>query len=540
MRCGDGSTIWINENARLVRDENAKPLYYEGIVRDITQKRKSEVDLQQAIEAAEAANRAKSEFLANMSHEIRTPMNAILGFAELLKGLVREERQQSYVQAITSSGQTLLALINDILDLSKIEAGKLSLEYDALDIEVVLRDVQHIFSQKAEQKGIDLSVEVSPHMPQALLLDEIRLRQILFNVVGNAIKFTEHGQVVVRASIGKENRRQDSVELVLEVEDTGIGIPQDEQQEIFEAFSQQSGQSTKKYGGTGLGLTITKRLVEMMRGQIAVTSAQGKGTKFHFTFPEIKKASSAARSPLGEQVYDLADLEPIRVLVADDMVMNRDLIRAFFFGTGHELLEAVNGREALEIARSSRPDIILMDVRMPVMDGVAATRALKADEHLKSIPIIVVTASAMQTEEAALKPICDGYLRKPISRSDLAGQLRKFCATRKDARPGPAVAPQPVDLDQTGCNQLPELLPHLEEARKTWQSLIQAPLVSEVEQFAQQLIPLAERYHNRLLLDYAEKLAARAHEFDLVGMETTLQDFETLFIALGRKATAAS
>jgi len=539
VRCGDGSTIWINENARLIRDEAGKPLYYEGIVRDITEKRKSEVALQHAIEAAEAANRAKSEFLANMSHEIRTPMNAILGFAELLKGLVPEERQQSYVQAITSSGQTLLALINDILDLSKIEAGKLSLEYDALDIEVVLKDIQHIFSQKAEQKGIDLTVEVAPNMPPALLLDEIRLRQILFNVVGNAIKFTENGHVALRASIAMENQRQNSVELILEVEDTGIGISRDEQQRIFEAFSQQSGQSTKKYGGTGLGLTITKRLVEVMRGEIAVKSEPGKGSLFHFAFPEIKKAASAFNTPRGEQAYDLTDLEPIRVLVADDMVMNRDLIRAFLFDTGHELLEAVNGREAIDLARSSRPDVILMDVRMPVMDGVQATRILKADEHLKDIPIIVVTASAMQSEEAALKPICDGYLRKPISRSDLAGQLRKFCSTRAGIRPTRAATPQKAQLNQVGLAHLPELLPHLETCRQSWQALVQAPLVSEVEQFAQQLITLADRYDNNILLEYGEKLAARAHEFDLVGMETTLQDFETLFIDLGRKVTAA-
>ena len=436
VHCADGSTVWINENARLIKDENGQSVFYEGLVRDITQKKRAETALQHAIDNAESANRAKSEFLANMSHEIRTPMNAILGFSELLKGLVHEERLQSYVQAITSSGRTLLALINDILDLSKIESGKLELEYDALDIRVVLQDVQHIFSQKAEQKNLGLVLEIAPDLPASLLLDEVRLRQILINVVGNALKFTEDGSVTIRASVGGTNQQHDTVELILEVEDTGLGIPQGEQQRIFEEFTQQSGQNTKKYGGTGLGLAITKRLVEMMHGQILVRSVIGQGSAFRFTFPEIKLAkpgTTPAAPSAFDQAYDLGDFQACKVLVADDVAMNRDLIRAFFFGTDHQLIEAENGREAVEMARGERPDVILMDVRMPVMDGVQATRALKADPALKDIPIIVVTASAMQSEEQILKPICDGYLRKPISRADLR---RARCAASARLSPG--------------------------------------------------------------------------------------------------------
>lgn len=531
VRCADGSTVWINENARLIKDEKGRPLYYEGLVRDITEKKKAETALQHAIEAAESASRSKSEFLANMSHEIRTPMNAILGFAELLKGLVKDGREQSYIQAIASSGRTLLALINDILDLSKIEAGKLELEYDALDIGVVLRDVQHIFSQKAEQKGLDLLLEISPDMPQSLLLDEVRLRQILFNVVGNAIKFTERGHVAVRALVGSVNRMQESVELLIEVEDTGIGISEDEQQRIFEAFTQHSGQSAKKYGGTGLGLTITKRLVEMMRGQISIHSEPGRGSTFRFAFPEIKQVASAgvSRAAGGEQAYDLADLEPCKVLVADDIVMNRDLIRAFFFGTDHELVEAGNGKEALEMAREERPDIILMDVRMPVMDGLQATRALKADEALKAIPVIVVTASAMQSEEASLKPICDGFLRKPVSRADLAGQLRNFCKVKKAESRRPAPSAGRAEPEEGGVELLSELLPRLERLREEWEELSRAPLVGEVERFGRALLDLAMQYRNAQLKGYAERLVAAASRFDILAMENILQDFDTVF-----------
>lgn len=539
VHCGDGSTIWINENSRLIKDEDGKPLYYEGLVRDITSRKKAEAALQKAIESAEMANQSKSEFLANMSHEIRTPMNAILGFAELLKGLIHDGRAQSYVQAITSSGQTLLALINDILDLSKIEAGKLHLEYDALDIGVVLRDVRHIFSQKAEQKGLELLVDIDPKMPETLLLDEVRLRQILFNVVGNAIKFTERGEVVVRALVGDINPKQDSVELILEVADTGIGIPEKEQQRIFEAFSQQAGQNTKKYGGTGLGLTITKRLVEMMHGQISIHSESGKGTTFRFTFPEIKKgttSSTGGRLAAEEQAYDLADLVPCKVLVADDIVMNRDLIRAFFFDTEHELIEAANGREAVDLTREHKPDIILMDVRMPVMDGLQATRILKADDVMKSIPVIVITASAMQSEEEELKPLCDGFLRKPVSRTDLAGQMRNFCKLRQDRPQKSTAKVAPKALLPMGCPNLDKLLPKLEECQVTWQELMLAPTVGDVEKFGRRLLNLAEEYESQHLHDYAASLVSTASRFDIVAMENTLQEFETLFVAFGREA----
>lgn len=533
VRSADGSTVWINENARIIRDEDGKPQFYEGIVRNITQKKLAEKALRHATAAAESANRAKSEFLANMSHEIRTPMNAILGFAELLKGMVKEDRQQSYLNAIASSGRTLLALINDILDLSKIEAGKLDLEYDALDIRVILRDIQHIFSQKTEQKGIDLILDIDPGLPHGLNLDEVRIRQILFNIVGNAIKFTERGHVRVRASVDESRSKRDTVCLELEVEDTGIGISESQQQSIFEEFKQHSGQSTKKFGGTGLGLAITKRLVEMMHGQITVESERGKGSTFRVTFPEIRKAHIQGNADSGErQAFELIDLVPCKVLVADDIAMNRDLIRAFFHESGHTLIEAENGKEAIELARTERPDIILMDVRMPVMDGTQATRTLKADDALKHIPVIIVTASAMHSEEMALKPLCDGFLRKPVSAAELAAQMRQFVASKHSPQ---ETVEKPEGLRQSGEPIPSALLENLQSYETTWEQLVNVPTVGEVEQFGRELLDLAALHNNPQLNQYAERLTACAIRFDMVTMESILGEFGQIFLSKPQK-----
>ena len=526
----DGSVIWITENARLIRDEYGHPLHYEGIVRDVTAEKEAREALGQAVAAAESANRAKTEFLANMSHEIRTPMNAILGFSELLTGLVREPKAKSYLSAIHSSGHTLLQLINDILDLSKIEAGKMELEYGNISVGAILREIQQIFSQKAAQKDVQLRVEIDPALPGGLLLDEIRLRQILFNSVGNALKFTEEGSVLMRAIREPIPGRAGVVRLVLEVEDTGIGIPESEQERIFEAFTQQAGQSTKKHGGTGLGLTITQRLVEIMGGKISLWSVPGEGSRFRFTFDDVavvgvEKGVEVDTAP----VFDIDQFEPATVLVVDDVELNRDLFRAFFEHTRHRFLEATNGREGIEAARRERPDLILMDVRMPIMDGVQATRLLKADPDLKHIPIIIVTASAMRSEEQELKPIADGFLRKPVSRLELTSQLKHFWRTDADAPVRLALPDLPPDapLIAPGAPertaQLLAALAPLEGA--LWPTLRDAPVLSEVLDFGETLHALATEHASVRLLQYAQTLIGQANSFELTDMENTLQDF---------------
>ncbi len=541
----DRSVIWITENARLIRDEHGQPLHYEGIVRDITAEKKAREDLGQAVAAAEAANRAKTEFLANMSHEIRTPMNAILGFSELLTGLVRDPKAKSYLSAIHSSGHTLLQLINDILDLSKIEAGKLDLENDNISVGAVLREIQQIFSQKAAQKDVQLRVELDPTLPAGLWLDEVRLRQILFNSVGNALKFTEEGSVLMRASCESIPGQTDRVRLLLEVEDTGIGIPEGEQQRIFEAFTQQAGQSTKKHGGTGLGLTITQRLVEMMGGRISLWSTPGEGSRFRFTFDDVKVVG-AQKEEVAEvvAVLDVGQFEAATVLVVDDVELNRDLFRAFFENTHHRFIEAVNGREGIEAARRERPDLILMDVRMPVMDGVQATRTLKADPELKHIPIVIVTASAMRSEEQELKPIADGFLRKPVSRIDLTSQLKHFWKVSSEPRnaiyadhvtadPGEGIPP---GIPERTSDLLAALAPLEDEV---WPTLCEAPVISEVQEFGETLHALAVGHGSPRLLQFAQRLLGYANAFELTEMENTLQDFSKMVSALKHSSASS-
>jgi signal transduction histidine kinase/CheY-like chemotaxis protein len=391
--------------------------------------------LKAAKERSDLASQLKSDFLARMSHEIRTPMNAILGMRELLSETSLTDVQEDYLQTLQNSGELLLALINDILDLSKIEAGQLSLESIPLNIRDLVKDVIDILSHKAHQQGLELVFRIAPEVPPFLLGDPTRIRQILINLIGNAIKFTPRGSIKV--TVAPLSGKQTIDRFQFKVQDTGIGIPVEKLKDVFEDFVQAETSTSRQYGGTGLGLAISKRLIEAMKGKISVTSTPGQGSCFTFTLPLPKTSETPQTlhpqtqiSQQGSQTEtaDLSTLPPIRILLVDDVAVNRKIIEAYLKKTAAHIDIAENGQQAIDKYRNGGMDLILMDMEMPIMDGFEATqiiRKLEKDSGVAPIPIVALTAHAFSEErQRCLDAGCSHFFTKPIHKADLFNLLR--------------------------------------------------------------------------------------------------------------------
>ncbi|MFC1555293.1 PAS domain S-box protein, partial [candidate division KSB1 bacterium] len=453
---------------------------------------RAEEQLKFAKLAAEQANQAKSVFLANMSHDIRTPMNAVLGFAEILNTLIKDKQQREYLKSIRSSGKSLLTLINDILDLSKVEAGKLEFEYTVVDVVSVFDDMKQMFSHKVQEKEIDFIIEADPEIPKALILDENRLRQILINLIGNAVKFTDSGHVKIKAYANSENGDASSPDLYVSVEDTGIGIPDDQKDKVFEAFEQTKGQSTAKFGGTGLGLAITKKLITMMNGEVNVTGELGKGSSFNVHFKKVDVASVVEEETITDSSIDIENIKFAKstILVVDDVETNRKLVMGYLGPFGFDMIEAENGKEMVELTGQHKPDIVLADMKMPVMNGYEATKILKNDPELKNIPIVAITASVMMKDEDNVKDICDGYLKKPVSKTDIVRELIRFLKYSTGDTEMPEMEQvEGAEIEAEVTSGSPEKLPELLEKLKTdfeplWNELKDTLTINEVEDFA--------------------------------------------------------
>ena len=398
-----------------MHDRDKKPVRMIGCMQDITDRKTAELEARQSKIAADEARKTQEQFLANMSHEIRTPMNGVIGMTQLLSGTNLTEEQKEYVDTIRDSADNLMVIINDILDLTKISAGRINIdEVDYVFADIIKNSIQ-INRFKATEKGLNLRFAIDPRIHHVLAGDPFRLNQILVNLVGNAIKFTEAGDVSLTVHLLEETA--DSVSLQFIIKDTGIGIEPGKLETIFERFTQASSATTRKYGGTGLGLTITRQLIELQGGSIHVTSKPGQGSTFTFYLPIKKGAISPGEKPAELQQSSSDSLSGIKILLVEDNLVNQKVAVKILSLQGANVTIANHGLEAIDLLSGGEYDIILMDIQMPEMDGYETTRYIrtKMTGAFTSIPIIAMTASALISEkDKCLVAGMDDYITKPF------------------------------------------------------------------------------------------------------------------------------
>jgi PAS domain S-box-containing protein len=536
VRQRDGSIIWISENARAVRDPSGEVIYYEGMVVDITARKHAEESLsraraeleqrvqertaalalsnealqaeitvrQRAEDAAASASRAKSEFLANISHEIRTPMNAILGYAQLLhRDRALDGGQRDSIETIMNSGRHLIELIDDVLDISKIEAGRAEMRSNDVDLRAMAIGIAGMFRHKCEQKGIALRVECHPQLPTRVRVDERKLRQVLINLLGNAVKFTRQGSVKLRigADAGDESRVHSTRIWAFEVCDTGDGIPLEAQERIFEPFQQ--GSAGQKWGGTGLGLAIARRLVELIGGNLGLDSAPGQGSRFYFS---LALAGGAGEAPQARR--EIAALSPgqtVRAMVVDDVPENRHVLGRLLMDVGCQVVTATGAEESFRLLESSPFDIVFLDVLMPGMDGVEAARQIR-DRHGDSVRLVATSASAFSHEQAGYRAAgLDGFVAKPLRCDQLYACLSTLLNVKFDYSPD--ADDEPSDLDLLDDDSLPPSL------RKRLSAAAELYSVTEIRQCIEEierLVPESQQL--------CAHLRRRVHDYDMSGI----------------------
>ncbi|HEV7689433.1 MAG TPA: ATP-binding protein [Hyphomonadaceae bacterium] len=432
----DGVGRWVRVFTRVQRDGTGRPTRAVGLMLDIHSHKMQELALVEAKKLAEAATVAKSAFLATMSHEIRTPLNGILGMAQVLQADQLTDAQKERVTIISESGQTLMALLNDVLDISKIEAGKLDIARVDGDLQLTVERVRQLFQSRAAERGLAVSLEVSDNLPKRLNYDAVRVRQCVSNLLSNAIKFTEHGRITVR--LGAEKQADGAWTVQITVADTGIGMDRATMDRLFAHFTQADATITRRFGGTGLGLAITRQLARLMGGDVHVVSRPGEGSTFRFTFAAAEGAAAApvadeGEAPAAPVETTLKQAMGARVLLVDDNAVNRNVVKLFMASLGPRITEAVNGQDALDKLAAQDFDIVLLDVHMPVMDGMEAIKRIRSsDAPWRDIPVIALTADAMSGDrERFLAMGMSDYLSKPIDARELASKYVNLLQGKK-------------------------------------------------------------------------------------------------------------
>lgn len=531
VRTKDGRT-WVL-SCYPVKDDDGLMIGVTEFGQEITVQRKYEEELRKARDMAEKANQFKNEFLSNISHEIRTPLNVIIGFTDLLDNSLMDPTYKDYLESIKASSNSIVRLVDDILDISKIEAGKFNLQYKSVDLYKLIKDVKQMFIDKVANKQLDFLIQIEKSIPKYLIMDEVRIKQVLTNLISNAVKYTDRGHVRLKIDLTGRSKilGSEEVDLRIVVEDSGVGIPEEEYDKIFEPFMQVKKNKSKRMG-YGLGLAITRRLVELMDGSVTVESEVGKGSVFTVNFPQIMVQSYTLNTN-AQAGIPTGSYRDKTVLIVDDSDFNRRLVRENLENLGVRIIEAVDGHEAIIFAEEHKPDLILMDILMPRMDGFEATKIIRGNPELSSIPILALTALAMKEDVEKIESFgFDDYLLKPFHITDLLDKIKPLVANAVEAQgiSDNSFAGEVGDI-ASGIDpaKLSDAIEFLEkEMMEEWKEVAAVKEFSSIKRFAEKILSIGASGQVPEVIEYGEDLFNYSKDYDVESIDTCLEAFPLL------------
>ncbi len=524
---------WLSVTAiRLETAADGRNRFLQSVFVDVTRQKEAEEKLSAAVEAAVAESRLKSEFFAGISHEVRTPLNAIIGFSELLVPMIEDQRARHYVASILSSSRSLINILNSMLDLSRLEAGKVELIAEPVCLADLFNDIKHSYSSEMANSGLEFKISVGESVPALLLLDEFRIRQIISNLLSNSLRFTTSGYISLSVIAAVRNAGQ-TADLTISVQDTGQGIHSDDLKELFKPLSEKKLQRVPQSGGTGLGLIICHHLVELMGGKIKVKSEIQCGSRFDVIIKDVRvaqpEASAVTSGKVGRQNFRFNGQ---KILVADDTASNRELMAEAMRGAGLQVICASDGDEAVRLAIQEKPELIFMDIRMPVKDGIVATRELKSIAGLAKIPVIAVTASTSAREQKELGELFDNFIYKPVSLLRLFAEAARYLKSGSGKEEIVAVA-QHLVMPPEAFEQLHEPWKLVDSISNTWlprlKELEGAVSMEDASRLANSLKTLSVRHSFNHLTIEAENLTSCLQKFDMNGIDNSRRRIGQIF-----------